>query len=369
MIYICDKCGQVWYYQVKKCIYCKNSLRELKEINYTVKGMTEVFVPSKNHAQVPYFDLLLEDENGNLHVKKSFKRYEIGDTITKDMRDTEPKCTIGIVGMGVMGTGLAQILVSAGFKLVLKSQSDKSSSQALHKIEREILKTTSVEEKDALMKNIRTTTRLEDLSVADIVIESVVEDMEVKKKLFKDLGELLPKETIIASNTSSLSIDEMAEATMRPDRFVGLHFFNPVTRMALVEVIKGRKTSEATIKKAGQLVRDINRNPVYTKNSPGFIVNRILMTYLNEAMWELYEGLASAEDIDTASKQGLNHPMGPLELADLIGLDIVLNILKTLNERTKNDKYAPCPIIIEKVRSGKLGRKTGEGFYVYANKK
>ena len=368
MVYRCDNCGLVWYYPVGKCIYCGSSLRELTESKYIVKGATEVFVPSKNHSQVPYFDLLLEDENGNLHIKKSFKRYEIGDIISKDLKDSEPRCTIGIIGMGIMGTGLAQVIVSAGFKLILKSRTDESACKALQKIEKELLKSASIEETDTLMKNVRIAKELKDLSDADIVIESVIEDIAVKKQLFRELEEILPEKTIIASNTSSLSIDEMAESTMRPDRFLGMHFFNPVSRMALIEVIRGQKTSQDTINKAGQLAKDLNKRPVYTKNSPGFIVNRILMTYLNEAMWELHEGVASAEDIDTASKLGLNHPMGPLELADLIGLDIVLNILKTLHEKTRNDKYSPCPIIAEKVVDGKLGRKTGEGFYTYKKK-
>ena len=180
------------------------------------------------------------------------------------------------------------------------------------------------------------------------------------------MDEILPDKAIIATNTSSLSIDELASVTSRPDRFIGMHFFNPVPKMYLVEIVRGEKTSDTTIDKITKLAKQINKTPIITKNSPCFIVNRILAAYLNEAMWELYEGVASAEDIDTASKLGLNHPMGPLAVADLIGLDVVLAIMKSLYQRTSNERYVPCPLIEKMVKKGKLGKKTKEGFYNYS---
>lgn len=365
MVFKCEKCNLVWYYPVKKCIYCKGEVKELKEEKYTVKGITEVFIPSKDHSQVPYYDLLLEDENGNLHIKKSFKKYEIRDIIIKDKKEESIKKKIGVIGPGVTGVGITQVFVSSGFEVILKSKNQKSLDIAIQKIEIELLRSMNVNEKDRIIKNIKPTTSLDDLINADIVIESITEDINLKKQLFKELDEILLDKTIIATNTSSLSIDELAYATSRPDRFIGMHFFNPIPKMHLVEVVRGEKTSNGTINKITELTKQINKTPIITKNSPCFIVNRILMVYLNEAIWELYEGVSSAKDIDTAAKLGLNHPMGPLELADLIGLDVVLAIMKSLYERTNNEKYLYCPIIEEMVKNGKLGRKTDEGFYKY----
>jgi len=367
MVFKCEKCNLVWYYPVKKCIYCKSEVVELKEEKYRVRGITEVFVPSKDHSQVPYYDLLLEDENDNLHIKKSFKKYEIGDVILTDNKKKEEhiKEKIGVIGTGVTGVGIVQVLVSAGFEVILKSRTQESLDRAIQKIGGELLRTTSVSEKNKIIKHIKPTTNLDDLMNVDIIIESVIEDINLKKQLFKELDEILPNNTIIATNTSSLSIDELASAISRPDRFIGMHFFNPVPKMYLVEIVRGEKTSNTTIDKITELAKQINKTPIITKNSPCFIVNRILAAYLNEAIWELYEGVASAEDIDTAVKLGLNHPMGPLALADLIGIDVVLAIMKSLYERANDKKYLPCPIIVKMVEEKKLGIKTKKGFYEY----
>ncbi len=367
MVFKCEKCELVWYYPVKKCIYCKGETIELKEEKYAVKGITEVFVPSKDHSQVPYYDILLEDENGNFHIKKSFKKYEIGDVIFKDKKEKEEqvKEKIGVIGTGVTGTGIAQVFVSSGFEVIFKSRTKESLDKAIQRIERELLRTMTVDEKNEIIKSIKPTTNLNDLINADIVIESVTEDANVKKQLFKELDEILRDKTIIATNTSSLSIDELASVTSRADRFIGMHFFNPIPKLHLVEVVRGEKTSNATINEITELAKQINKKPIITKNSPGFIVNRIMAASLNEAIWELYEGVAPAEDIDTAIQLGLNHPMGPLALADLIGLDVVLAIMKSLYQRTNDGKYLPCPLIEEMVEKGKLGRKTRGGFYTY----
>ncbi len=365
MVFKCEKCDLVWYYPVKKCIYCKGELVELKEEKYTVKGITEVFIPSKDHSQVPYYDLLLKDENGNLHIKKSFKKYEVGNIIIKDKKEEHVKGKIGVIGAGVTGVGIAQVLVSSGFEVILNSRTQESLYHATQKIDRELLRTMGVDEKDRIIKNLKITTNLDDLINTDMIIESVTEDINIKKQLFKELDEILLDKTIIATNTSSLSIDDLAAVTSRHDRFIGMHFFNPVPKMYLVEVVRGEKTSDATVNKINELAKQINKTPIVTKNRPGFIVNRILMSYLNEAIWELHEGVASAEDIDTAAKLGLNHPMGPLALADLIGLDVVLAIMKSLYHRTNNEKYLPCPLIEKMVENKKLGRKTKEGFYEY----
>jgi 3-hydroxybutyryl-CoA dehydrogenase len=221
------------------------------------------------------------------------------------------------------------------------------------------------EEKEEIMERIHFTTDFMDLTKADLIIESVVENPDVKKGIFKELGGVLHDKTIVASNTSSLSIDDLASAYPHPEYFVGLHFFNPITKMRLIEVIKGKKTSQETILSILGLSYEMNKTPILTKDTPCFIVNRLLGPYLNEAAYEAYEGVASVEDIDNACLLGLNQPIGPLALSDLIGLDIVLEILNNLYMRTKNPRYVPCPLLVDMVSKGLLGKKTGEGFYKY----
>jgi len=365
MIFKCKKCNLIWYYPVKKCLYCKGTLLKLQEKNCSVKGVTEVFIASKDHPQVPYFVLFLEDQNGNFHIKKSFKRQEIGDILADDKKTERLKEKIGIIGTGVMGMGIAYVFLSAGYKVTLIDKTNKSLDGAIKKIEEDLSKNRSIAEKNKIIKNIKLTTDLSALKNVDIVIEAITEDVKAKKLLFKKINKILSKEKIITTNTSSLSIDELASAVSGPERFAGMHFFNPASKMNLVEVVAGKKTSEATINKIKGLLGQINKTPIIIKDSPCFIVNRMLVPYLNEAMWELYEGVAKAEDIDVAARAGLNHPIGPLALTDLIGFDVVLAIMKNLYQKTKNKKYLPCPILEKMIKEGKLGRKTKEGFYKY----
>jgi 3-hydroxybutyryl-CoA dehydrogenase len=215
------------------------------------------------------------------------------------------------------------------------------------------------------MKGLKGTTDLGDLSDVDLVIESVVEDDEVKRELFRKLDGVCHEKTIFASNTSSLSIDGLASATKRPEKVGGMHFFNPVPKMHLVEVVRGRKTSDETVSFIRKVAEQMNKTVVVTTDSPCFIVNRILMPYLNEAAYVLEEGIASREDIDTAARLGLNHPMGPLALLDLIGLDVFIKIMNNLFRRTGNPKFKPPKLVEKMVADGRLGRKTGVGFYTY----
>lgn len=368
MVFKCKKCNLIWYYPVKKCIYCKGVLLKMQENNCSVKGVTEVFISSKDHPQVPYFVLLLEDKNGNFHIKKSFKKQEVGDILADDIEKEYLKEKIGIIGTGVMGTGIAYVFLSAGYKVTLIDKTKKFLDSAIRKIEEDLSRNRSVAEKNKIIKNIKLTTDLSVLKNVDVAIEAITEDIKAKKLLFKKINKILSKEKIITTNTSSLSIDELASVISKPERFAGMHFFNPVSKMNLVEVVAGKKTSEATINKIKGLLEKINKTPIIIKNSPCFIVNRLLMPYLNEAMWELYEGVATAEDIDVAARLGLNHPIGPLALADLIGFDVVFAIMKNLYQKTKDKKYLPCPILKKMIKEGKLGRKTKEGFYNYERK-
>jgi 3-hydroxybutyryl-CoA dehydrogenase len=323
-----------------------------------------VFTPSPDHSVVPYYNLWLEDKYGNFYIRKTFQSYELGEEISQIRREIKIK-KIGVIGTGVTGVGIAQVAIQAGCEVVLKSRTKENLDKALENIGQNLLKTMRTEEKNKILCNIKPTVKLKDLKNVDVVIESVIEDIAVKKELFKELDKICPKETILATNTSSLSIDEIAAATSNPNRVIGMHFFNPVPKMHLVEIISGKKTSKETVETIKDFTKQLLKVPIIIKDTPGFIVNRILMPYLNEAVNILYEGLASPNDIDTAAKLGLNIPMGPLALLDLIGLDVFQAIMNSLYQKTGNPKYLPCPLVEKMVKEGKLGRKTKEGFYKY----
>lgn len=272
---------------------------------------------------------------------------------------------IGIIGTGTMGKGLCQLFSQKGYDVILKSREKKTLALAKAKIEENISKTSGENEKNIIMSRIETTDDLSKLSNADLIIETVTEDIVVKKNVLKSLDAVCSKNSILATNTSSISINELSKSVSEPSRFIGIHFFNPVQKMSLVEIIIGDNTSEHTVMFAKEIVKNIDKTPIIIKDSPGFVVNRILMITLNEAIFMLSEDVASAEDIDNAIKLGLNHPLGPLALADLIGLDICLAILETLFRKFKNQKYKPCNLLEDMVKRGHLGRKSGKGFYEY----
>ncbi len=350
----CEHCNEVWYYPLNKCIYCDGNMEEVTNNKLIIKGVTQVFVPSKDHMDVPYYNLLLENEYNNFVVKKTLQEYKIGDIYTKKSGDHPVnKETIGIVGTGTLGFGIATSFLDAGFKVILKTRSIDTVKMVESKINRELL------------KNLSITTDFGDLKEVGIIIESVIENFEVKKKLFDQLEKHVNSNTIIATNTSSFSINKLSSSFVHPERFAGMHFFNPVAKMRLVEIILGEKTNYKTERKIFELSKKINKTAIITKDSPCFIVNRILMVYLNEAAFEYFEGVSSIDNIDTAIKLGLNHPIGPFALADLIGIDVVFAILTSIFEITNNWKYFPCPIFKEMIENDKLGRKTKHGFYSY----
>ncbi|MDB5205335.1 MAG: 3-hydroxybutyryl-CoA dehydrogenase [Flavisolibacter sp.] len=278
---------------------------------------------------------------------------------------------IAVIGAGTMGNGIAHVFAQAGFTVSLIDVSQPQLDNAIKTItknfDRQIAKGSINEEvKEASLKNITTNTSLEDgVKNADLVIEAATENTELKLKIFKQMDEYAPVNCILATNTSSISITKIAAATNRPEKVIGMHFMNPVPVMKLVEVINGYATTKEVTETIVELSRQLGKVPCAVNDYPGFVANRILMPMINEAIYTLYEGVAGVEEIDTVMKLGMAHPMGPLQLADFIGLDVCLSILQVLHSGFGNPKYAPCPLLVNMVTAKKLGVKSGEGFYTY----
>jgi 3-hydroxybutyryl-CoA dehydrogenase len=277
---------------------------------------------------------------------------------------------IGVIGSGTMGNGIAQVAARAGYSVVMRDVKDEFLRKGLGAIGKSLQRDVDKErlsaaEKDSIVARITTTTDLEALGKASFVIEAVTEDLSVKTEVFRALDRNTPPETILASNTSSISITKLGAVTNRPDKVIGMHFMNPVPVMKLVEVIRGLATSDATYDKVRSLTEKLGKTALDCHDSPGFISNRVLMPMINEAIFTLYEGVATRESIDGIMKLGMNHPMGPLQLADFIGLDVCLAILNVLYDGFGDPKYRACPLLKRYVDAGWLGKKTGRGFYEY----
>ncbi len=276
---------------------------------------------------------------------------------------------IGVVGAGQMGSGIAEVALTSGFNVLMRDVTmeavQRGKSRIVKDFDRRIQKGKMREaERETTLQRLSTTVKLEDFGKCDFVIEAAVENIPLKWEIFKKLDEVTRKETILASNTSSISITRIASVTQRPDRVIGMHFFNPAPVMKLMEIIRGLVTSDETFRITRDLSLKMGKTPLEANDFPGFISSRLIFSFMNEAVYTLYEGLGKAEDIDAIMKMGANHPMGPLELADLVGLDTCLSVMSVLQEAF-GDKYRPCPLLTKYVEAGYLGVKTGRGFYEY----
>jgi 3-hydroxybutyryl-CoA dehydrogenase len=281
--------------------------------------------------------------------------------------------TIGVVGAGQMGGGIAEVAVASGFKVVMRDITyeavGRGRTRIVSDLERRVEKgKLSAEEKEVILGRLSTTTSMDDFKECDFVIEAAIENVPLKWEIFRKLDEVTRPEVILASNTSSISITRIASATKRPDRVIGLHFFNPAPIMKLIEIVRGLVTSDETFRIARELSLKLGKTPIEANDFPGFVSSRLLFSLMNEAIYALYEGLGKAEDIDAIMKMGANHPMGPLELADYVGLDTTLSVMSVLQEAF-GDKYRPCPLLAKYVEAGYLGKKTGKGFYTYGEKR
>jgi 3-hydroxybutyryl-CoA dehydrogenase len=364
MKYCCLSCSRCWNYHVDTCIFCAGSVIPVEESEYRVIGSSEVFIPSTGNEKVPYYVNLLEDRQGHKIIQKTFEKRAIGDVVGAG-EETRQHQKIGIVGTGLLGSQLATYFLQYGYPVTIKTRSEETRQKIYSKIHKQLSKMLDSVEVDKVCSLLTITTSYDDFASCDLVVEAAAEEIGIKREIFRELSAVCRSSTILATNSSSLSIDDLASVTDRPGQCIGMHFFNPVHRMDLVEVVIGKTTSGETREIICDLVTALNKQPIVVRNSPGFVVNRLLLPQINEAIRLFEQGIATMEDIDSAIKLGLNHPMGPFQLADFIGLDICLNILEVLSSNLQNPTYAPASLLVDLVKQGKLGVKAGEGFYNY----
>ena len=361
----CSSCGRDYAYDVASCTWCGDTLVDHELETGLVEAITEVNAPSVGHEDVPYWCALVLAKDGSRCIVKLDCAAEVGDTLELGSPRAARLAVVGVLGTGTMGRSLTELLLQRGHRVVWRGRSDQRLASARTRLFDRLGRTMDADQLTDAETRLVTTTDFAPLSECDVVIEAVIEELVPKAATLAAAEECMRPDAVLATNTSGLSIADLADALTRPDRFGVMHFFNPATRMRLVETAVGSQTSPETSDFIDAFARSLGKIPVRVAAKPAFAVNRALMPLLNEAVRELEEGVAPAESIDEAVRLGLNHPMGPLALADLIGLDVVVKIMDNLAERTGDGVYAPRPLLRSLVAQGHLGRKSGEGFYRY----
>lgn len=363
---LCPVCGLTYAYDLAVCTSCGVELEAEQDDSRVVLAVTEVATPSLGHEDVPYWCALTESQEGHRRILKVSRAVSVGDTLAEDAAaPTGYVHTIGLVGSGVMARGLVELMLSRGHRVVWVGRSLDRLAASRQKVTERLTKFMDEDQTSEALGRLVMSDSTTALAECDIVIEAIVEELEPKQDIIRHIEEVVSKECIIATNTSSLPLDEMSRGMSCPQRFAGLHFFNPPMRMRLVEVVRSPQTDDEIESILVQFAESLGKTPIPVAAGPGFVVNRVLMPLLNEAVRALEDGIAPAEAIDEAVMLGLNHPMGPLALADLIGLDVVTNIMDDLHSRLGDEAYAPRPLLKRLVEEGKLGRKTGEGLFTH----
>jgi 3-hydroxybutyryl-CoA dehydrogenase len=368
MKYHCESCGREWDYPVEVCIFCDHPVSNVDVSSYEVQSITQVFISSDDHPITPYYVMLLRDSDGSYKFQKTFQNHEKGEIISLQ-KDPAEEFILGVIGTGLTGRGIVEVAAKTGNKVILKGRSEASLKKAIDSISKSLSKSMNPNESKNIIHNIILTTDFEPLIASNIIIESVVENLDIKRDIIKKLDLICRKDVILASNTSSLSISQIAGGLNHPERVLGLHFFNPIPKMKLVEIIKAKQTSDEALEKSRQFVKRLNKDMVLAEDTSGFIVNRLLFIMINEACHILDRGVAKIEDVDKAMKLGANYPMGPFELADLIGLDLCLEIIENLNKSSRGNEFEPSEILKDLVEKGHYGRKSNVGFYNYRSGK
>jgi len=364
----CQHCDLSYAYELPVCSFCGGELNLIEAPEAMVLAVTEVNSPPLGHENVPYWTALLEAKDHSKTLYKSDVPLVTKEVVLFGDQHMEERLTVGILGCGIMGSGLAEHLLAHGHPVIWYARNDEKLEKARQRVMNRLGRTLDASDVEHASERLKTTGALEDLAPSDMVIEAIAEEMSAKLVLLSDVEPFVRDDVVIATNTSGLSIDDLSCALTHPERFGALHFFNPVPRMRLVETAVGSATSPEVSAFLDDFARSLGKTPVRVSATPAFAVNRALMPLINEAIRELEEGVADAESIDQAITLGLNHPMGPLALADLIGLDVCEKIMRNLAERLGDKTYLPRPLLVQLVAEGNLGRKTGQGFYQHTTR-
>jgi 3-hydroxybutyryl-CoA dehydrogenase len=362
----CPACNITYAYELETCTFCSARLEDLPPNDSCILAVTEISAPSIGHEDVPYWCALTQTSDGRHEIVKLSRSASVGDVLPSGIGvAVETVHTVGVLGSGVMARGLAELMLSQGHHVIWTGRSLERLNSSRDKVADRLARSMDEDQTREALGRLTLSDSFSALEDCDIVIEAIVEELKPKQDVIHAVEAVVSEDCIIATNTSSLPLDKISIGMQHPERFGGLHFFNPPTRMRLVEIVRGPDTDAEVALFMTRFAQSLGKVPVPVAAGPGFVVNRVLMPLLNEAVRTLEDGIAPAEAIDEAVRLGLNHPMGPLALADLIGLDVVVSIMDDLYERLGDEAYAPRPMLRRLVSEGKLGRKTGEGFFVH----